>query len=302
MRMITFLIGQILMLGCTNSESSAEKVGIADFVDAGTSWEDVIEKKLFRVDKTRAIPLADITVPHGKKVVLLYRDPAASDEDRPIDLSPLDRFESDELLVLIIPSSIISPEEASHLTRHKSLEYLGLTPLCTVSDETIASLSKLTWLKALDIPETDITEKGLRNISKMKKLEKIDLYGTDTTNTGLEHVKVLSELRILNLGRTKITDEGLKHISKLNSLESLDLHDTQITDAGLKHLQKLRNLEALNLEHTKITEAGLMALAELPTLRKINLSPDQVPEEHLEKFREAAPKVEILIPKVPPPV
>ena len=78
-----------------------------------------------------------------------------------------------------------------------------------MTDPRLKELHKLVGLTALDLADTQVTDKGLKELAGLK-------------------------LTWLNLSNTQVTDAGLKDLQGLRKLARLELCKTGTTDAGLK--------------------------------------------------------------------
>jgi hypothetical protein len=129
-------------------------------------------------------------------------------------------------------------------------------------DKTLAKISELTGLQALDLRESDLSDQGLKGLSKLKKLEELYLSRTSVSDQGLDWLLPLGSLKKLVLDQTKISNNGLKSIQKCRNLQDLAMSNCHITDAGLASLATLSELTSLELDSNKgITAKGLMQLA-----------------------------------------
>jgi hypothetical protein len=130
-------------------------------------------------------------------------------------------------------------------------------------DEDIVALRELTYLKRLDLSNSQITDAGLVHVEELSMgcpIWELYLSGTDVTDSGLVHLQKLDSLSELHLGSTQITDDGLVHLKALTDLRTLDLRYTGITDSGLQHLQGLAGLQSLVLVRTQVTDEGVKRL------------------------------------------
>ena len=279
---------------------SEKSLGWLEVMDAQMDWREAFEHIDFPSRETSRQLRGEFAIPSNKKLLLLFFDSNASERKVPVDLSPLDQFDSDDLLILLIPASIIGADEISHLTRHKALRYLVLGPLSTVSDAALEHVGKITWLEGLDIADTNATDAGLKHLRTLKNLEKLNLYGTKMTDQAIQVVIGLPRLQTLNLGRTKVTDAGLEILASADALESLDLQGTKISEIGITHLKGLPELTSLNLRDTSITDRQLQSVLMLPKLRRIYLGTNQINDTMRKEFQQLMPGLRIIVPKTPP--
>jgi hypothetical protein len=113
-----------------------------------------------------------------------------------------------------------------------------------IDDAQLADLRGLTELRRLNLPNSQISDRGLEVIAKE-----------------------VPQLELLRLGSPRVTDAGLATIAQLKKLRFLHLLDMPITDAGLKHLEQMTWLESFYLDGGAVTDRGLSSLIEaLPEL------------------------------------
>ena len=156
--------------------------------------------------------------------------------------------------------------------RTMGADQVSLTVEATeVAPTTLAELSRLPNVRALNLMDPDLTDAGLAHLSGLPNLRGLHLGGTQVTDAGLAHLSGLANLRVLDLSLIRVTDAGLAHLSGLANLRELTLRDTKVTDAGLARLSRLPKLRLLNLRSTQVTDAGLAHLSRLANLRELTL-------------------------------
>ena len=134
------------------------------------------------------------------------------------------------------------PAAVDAVRRGESIEIrLNTAP---IEDAQLADLAGLAELRRINLPRSQISDRGLEQI-----------------------VKEVPQLELLRLGSPQITDAGLASISQLKKLRFLHLIDVPLTDAGLKHLEQMTWLESFYLDGGNVTDTGLSSLIEaLPEL------------------------------------
>lgn len=140
-------------------------------------------------------------------------------------------------------------------------------------------ISKMTWLKSLDLSANEIT-----NISGLEFLN--TLYWLDLSNNKLsiiEGLKTLTSLNELSLSSNQITK--IKGLETLIVLDELNLSSNQITK--IENLETLISLKGLDLHSNQLTK--IEGLEQLAVLNSLNLS-----DNHLTKI-EGLEKLEGLI-------
>lgn len=83
-----------------------------------------------------------------------------------------------------------------------------------VRDADLVQLKSLNSLKALELRDTMITDKGLLHLKDLKTLEELNLWANlDVSDAGLEHLKGLTALRTLDVIFTKVTSRGVRELN-----------------------------------------------------------------------------------------
>ena len=72
----------------------------------------------------------------------------------------------------------------------------------------------LTFLEAINISDTAITDAGLAQIEPLAGIMGLNLSGTKITDAGLEHLKYMGHLTKLDLSRTAVTEAGVAQAKK----------------------------------------------------------------------------------------
>jgi len=137
-------------------------------------------------------------------------------------------------------------------------------------DSCMPHLARLTGLKALQLVNTDIGNKGMKYITSLQSLQRLTMEGKMSDKT-MKYVAQLKSLKGLYLKETNVTNKGLRELKNLTYLEELELGGKYIDDIGLAHLKKLPKLNYLLLWGDGFTDKGLVHLSKLPSLKVINL-------------------------------
>jgi hypothetical protein len=118
----------------------------------------------------------------------------------------------------------------------------------------------------------------------MKNLRALYLPNTQITDAGLDNLSTLTELWDLSIGNTRITDAGLARLPEMHQIYSLNLTGTWITDASVEILKRYPTLQMLTLTETSVTEQGIAELKkflphvyfpEFKIIKKENPAPTQ---------------------------
>lgn len=174
---------------------------------------------------------------------------------------------SSSLKSLELTSTKITSEGIASLAAIPNLETIGLYEITDGDLEAISRCKKLKSLKCQGFKY--VTDEGLASISKIESLQKFSLSYSEITDRGIALLGSLRQLRELRLTDCKITDEALKIIGKLTDLESLDLSRTNCTDGGFESLGNLKNLSSLTFRLNEGDGAGFRYLAALGNLQEL---------------------------------
>ena len=85
-----------------------------------------------------------------------------------------------------------------------------------------------------------------------------------------EPLAPLANLGFLGLSATKVDDAALSTVAQFPLLEVLDVSETAVTDVGVAQVDENSELHALNVRGTKVTA------------------------EHVERLRQARPKMQLV--------
>lgn len=157
----------------------------------------------------------------------------------------------------------VSDAGAAHLKGLTKLEKLQLYG--KITEAGVASLTNLTAIKDLTLPDKALTDNSLQALKTLTHMETLSI-GNEVTDKGLALLADKAALSNLTISGGKVTDEGLMHLSKLANLKELTLWNTTIQGRGFSHLATLPHLMHLKLHSGKV-KGGLSALSHLKTLR-----------------------------------
>ena len=148
--------------------------------------------------------------------------------------------------------------------------------LCSVTNDGLRELSRLTGLKSLNLSHcSNLTDKGLRAVSSLTGLTSLNLRDcSKVSNKGLQVVSSLTGLTSLNLTWCElVTDEGLRVVSSLTGITSLDLWAcSNVTDKGMRTLSRLTRLNSLDISRCdKVTDPGLRVVGSLTGLTSLSI-------------------------------
>ena len=186
-----------------------------------------------------------------------------------------------------------------------------------ISDGTVAIVSHLTGLEALDIAHTEVTDFGLENLITLINLKELALGRGRLSNSGMTVLRMLPTLTLLDLsgarpsspdsprgggGGLGIPEETLKAMTELKDLRTLHLGFSSITPDQLRTLAVLGKVEKLGLQGcTKVNDTALAELAKWKGLKYVDVQEAPVTEKGLADLRKAKPDIKIISGGTPPP-
>jgi len=227
----------------------------------------------------------------------------------------------------------VSFKDSSALTKEHYRAIGGLAKLralilyneCSLTDETLALLSKLESLEELAIDGAKITDDGLKALVSMKSLRKCTLYhvlgkekftgagiarlaalprfesfgcgGSSFNDEGMAACAKLPLLRELRIWHTMATDAGVAKLTGMTSLKLVHLgpqFTPRITDASVASLSTIKSLETVSVMETRLSwDKSLSKMKDLPALKLLELQQDEISEADLAKLQSAMPKVKV---------
>lgn len=109
-----------------------------------------------------------------------------------------------------------------------------------ITDQGLASLSRLQELTNLNLDSTKITGQGLRSLTSLPQLSTLSMRGVALVDAHASTFSQLPSLQTLFLNHTMITDVGLTRLSTANKLTNLYVGNTQVTDDGIANFKMMR--------------------------------------------------------------
>jgi Leucine-rich repeat (LRR) protein len=186
-----------------------------------------------------------------------------------------------------------------------------------ISDGTLAIVSQLTGLEALDVAHTEVTDVGLENLITLVNLKELAVGRGRLSNNGLVILRMLPTLTLLDLsgarptspdaprgggGGLGIPEDMLKAITELKDLRTLYLGFSSIAPDQLRTLAMLDKVEKLGLQGCeRLNDNALAELAKWKGLKYVDLQETPVTEKGLAELRKAKPSLKIISGGAPPP-
>lgn len=152
-----------------------------------------------------------------------------------------------------------------------SLKHLSIAE----RDVTGAALAKASGLRELEFLHLlscpNLTDDGLAIVPRMRYLKTLKIQGCPNTGRALEYAGKCPTLEFLSLGSQSLGDDDLVHLESLSRLQMLTLEGLHISDAGLAHLAGFPGLKFLRVASPGITGAGLAPIGKLTNLTTLQL-------------------------------
>jgi Leucine-rich repeat (LRR) protein len=231
----------------------------------------------------------------------------------------LEKFCTPSLRVLQLSDTLTNDDSLRQLDNATGLGRLWLDGT-KITNDGLAHLAKVKWLKSIDLRRTDVTDEGLAHLSQMPSLVRIDLTGHKITDDGVAHLAKIPSIHTLDLSGTAITGSGLRHLAKVPTLLELLLSDTNLSREGFEHLTNLPRpppgeslylelkgtplndstigfINGLSVGHltiskTKITDVGLAKLTNMPRLFNLDLTDTAVTPAGVAALKQRLPSLQ----------
>jgi hypothetical protein len=123
------------------------------------------------------------------------------------------------------------------LTRFPALEELYLYD-AHVTDASADSFQAFTWMRVLDLTETQVGDGTVRALMQCRRLTELRLEYTRITDSAIACIATFPRLESLWLGSTRITDKSVLHLAKMRRLRELHLEATFMSPVGLAEVRR----------------------------------------------------------------
>ena len=179
----------------------------------------------------------------------------------------------------------ITDEGLLHLKPARQIRDLNLYYAEQITDQGMAAIREWKNLKRLNVRGTRIFDGTLAIVSGLTQLEALDIAYTQVTDNGLDGLVPLTNLKELSIGRSKLNKSALEVLRLLPTLEYLDLGGphpgpggyrakpgTPMPEEVPRAISELKQLRVLKLSYSEITADGLRILAPLDQVEKLSLA------------------------------
>jgi hypothetical protein len=200
------------------------------------------------------------------------------------DAEMLDLLAFKKLARLDLSHTRISDEGLLHLAPAAQIEDLNLLYTEQITDLGMNAIKGWRRLKSLNVRGTRVADDTLAIVSQLTQLEALDIANTNVSDAGLENLAPLTHLKHLALGRTRVDETTLAMLRLLSTLESLDLSGPRgavrnqrgrssgpLPETLVSAIAELKELRLLKLGHSEIDAVGLRKLAVLGKVEKLGL-------------------------------
>lgn len=124
-------------------------------------------------------------------------------------------------------------------------------------------------ITALDMSNSQITDKSMALLPAQKSLHFLALDGTSITDIGVASLRLLPQLLELHLDRTDLTDGGMKYIAEMKSLKNLSVRGNRITDQGIESIAGLQ-LRSLFFSGGAVTDRSLQSVSTMKQMQRLS--------------------------------
>jgi len=139
-------------------------------------------------------------------------------------------------------------------------------------DKALAHASHFRDLQAVDVSNSDASDKGLSNLKSLPHLRGIVAEGSYVKGSCLQDFQQLDELWQIDFSESSIDQANLVYIPKLRGLTNLGLRRDRISDAGMRELSKATRLKDLSLiNNPGINDHNVAWLSTLKSLQSLDL-------------------------------
>lgn len=161
---------------------------------------------------------------------------------------------------------------------HLSQPFVVSCTHTNLSDLQLRDISKLDYLRGLNIEATRVTDLGLACLGRnCRRLEGLSIGGRDITDRGVASLMTLTKLKWLSADNSPVTDRALEYLCGNKALLSLSLNGTSVSNRSLLLITtQFPRLQTLRLCNTRVTDKGTAALRQLVDLKHLSLDGDDL--------------------------
>lgn len=159
----------------------------------------------------------------------------------------------------------------------------------------LANCQHLQGLREIDVPSSDLTDKGLEMMAGFAALEKINLrFCEKLKGTTLGKLHALSKLKEIQAVGTAFSSAGFQALCRFPKLRGLDLALAKLPSGGVSELANLKQLQELVLKDTKLGDQDLEFLAGMKRLKVLDLASNKAVTDRTVELISKLPALEEL--------
>ncbi len=138
-----------------------------------------------------------------------------------------------------------------------------------IDGDSLTPLTKLKFLRNLNLGGNDCTDADLAALSAFVALENLNLWDTSLIEHSLVGLRGVKSLRSIDLGSCRLGERTLAGLAEIPSLSVLQLYNSSLSDEMLAPLSGHKGLRELLISETPITGGGFANLKPLPNVTRV---------------------------------
>jgi serine/threonine protein kinase len=185
----------------------------------------------------------------------------------------MDKFRPGEISLFDFNASrTAGPQFFSKISATTGMKALNLYDT-EFTDRDAPLLTKMTDLVYLNVGYTGLTGPQILKYAPLAGLNCLDITGDKDARKIIPKVPTLPHLRHAILVHISLKDEDMEILARAKQLKILDVAwNRSISDKGVEKLTQLKNLEYLSLAETGVSPGVWKSLVKMPNLRKVKLA------------------------------
>ncbi|QDU79142.1 Leucine Rich repeats (2 copies) [Polystyrenella longa] len=164
------------------------------------------------------------------------------------------------------------------LSQFQGLETLQFDNM-ELSDLQLQKVINCPTLKTLSLWKCDFNESELLALRNHKSLETLQLKGGTVSPELLQTLSTIPRLSRIALINCELDREGIQYLGQMKKCLHLALEGSNIEDDDLDFLTGIPTLQDLNLSQTAVTNAGMKSITKHPHLQSLSLAGTKITDE-----------------------
>jgi internalin A len=203
------------------------------------------------------------------------------------------------LVDLTVDGPKISKAEYALFPALPELHVLRLRTTGT-TDEALKTIVQCRKLKTLELNTQPISDDGLASLSKLTTLEELNLATLEQVGSaGFAHLADCRALKTVYVSGLTVLSGMVENLAHCKNLENLGLPDTVLKDSDIAPLSGLMKLHYLDLSHSSVTGAAFASWPARQQFTTLNLeNAGGVDDAICKNIERAFPKLEELTVKL----